>query len=198
MITIGITGGIGSGKSTVARMLEEKGATVVDADKLAHTLYEPESEGYDKLVSAFGPQIIGVDKKVDRKILGSIVFENEDKRRELSEIMWPLVKVKVIDLQKNSGNEGAKIFVIEAAMFVEAGWTDISNELWVVKSSKEIEIERIMNRNHIGSKEAEARVCAVGEKENCRPDVIIENNGTIEQLERKIDDELEKLYQRIG
>ncbi|MEA2680963.1 MAG: phosphopantetheine adenylyltransferase / dephospho-CoA kinase, partial [Candidatus Binataceae bacterium] len=89
MLTIGLTGGIGSGKSTAAKILAEFGAPIIDADKVAHTTYAPDGAAYDAVIAAFGAEIVAVDRTIDRKKLGAIVFGNPDRLNKLTSIVWP-------------------------------------------------------------------------------------------------------------
>src|SRR5262249_4053186 len=144
MLTIGLTGGIGSGKSTVARMLAELGAPILDADKVAHTTYAPGGSAYEAVVAAFGEQILAADRTVDRAKLGPIVFAKPEELTRLTSIVWPATRKRLQELIAQMRSEGHKLpIVVEAAILIEAQWTPLFDEIWVVTAARERVIERV-------------------------------------------------------
>ena len=144
MLTIGLTGGIGSGKSTVAKILGEFGAPIIDADKVAHTTYAPGGAAYDAVVTAFGADDRGADRTIDRKKLGAIVFGNPDQLNKLTLIVWPAtyegIRAKVDEFRAS----GAKTpIIVEAAILIEAKWNPLFDEIWLVRASRQAVIERM-------------------------------------------------------
>ena len=146
MIIIGITGGVGSGKSRVLYDLSENhGAYIVEADKLAHTLMEPGQSIYNEIVENFGREILKekAPYEIDRQKLGSIVFSNKDKLKLLDSISHPAVKKNILWQIETKKAEGVKLFVIEAALLIQDGYKEICDEIWYVWVSKEERIKRL-------------------------------------------------------
>src|SRR3990172_1553330 len=130
MYVIGLTGGIGSGKSTVARMLQQKGATLLSADAVGHEVYEPDRPAYQEIVEAFGRDIVGADGRIDRKALGPIVFSDPEQLRRLNAITHPRMKELMREKLAAERAGGARIAVLEAALLFDAGWDDLTDEVW--------------------------------------------------------------------
>src|SRR5271163_724835 len=179
MITVGLTGGIGSGKSTVTQILAEFGAEILDADKVAHTTYAPGGPAYDAVIAAFGPQVLAPDRTIDRKQLGAIVFGNPEKLNKLTSIVWPATREsmqrKIAELRAN----GAKLPIV-----VEANWQSLFDEIWLVRAPREQVCARIESQRGLKPSETEARIRAqLSDEERCKhSSLIIENNGTLEEL----------------
>lgn len=145
MRIIGITGGIGSGKSTVLHILEETyGAYIVEADQLAHLLMEPEQAAYKEIVKVFGNGILDEDGKINRRLLGNIVFRDEEALARLNNIVHPAVKKYILeDINKKAG-EQVSLYIIEAALLIEDGYKEICDELWYIYVKKEERIKRLL------------------------------------------------------
>lgn len=188
---IGLTGGIGAGKSTVAGLLKERGATVIDADRVAHEVYAAGTEGFDRVVQRFGPSVIGVDGAIDRKALGAKVFGDAAALAELNAIIHPLVRKEVARrlLDALSVDPDA-VVVIEAALMTETGWTGGAGTLWVVVTDPEIAVARLIRDRQMTEQEARVRIAAqaTNEARRAHADVVIENDGTFEELERAVDE----------
>jgi len=185
MLTIGLTGGIGSGKSTVAQILGEFGAPILDADKVAHTTYAPGAPAYDAVIAAFGAQVVAADRTIDRKKLGSIVFGNPERLNQLTSIVWPAtresIRRNVADLRAG----GAKLpIVVEAAILIEANWQPLFDEIWLVRASREQVVARIESQRGLKPAETEARIRAqLSDEERAKhATLVIENNGSLEEL----------------
>jgi dephospho-CoA kinase len=185
MLTIGLTGGIGSGKSTVAQMLGEFGAPILDADKVAHSTYAPGAPAYDAVVAAFGADIVASDRTIDRKKLGAVVFGNPERLNKLTSIVWPAtfdsIRRNVAELRAS----GAKLpIVVEAAILIEANWHPLFDEIWLVRASREQVIARIESQRGLKPAETEARIRAqLSDEERAKhATLVIENNGSIEEL----------------
>lgn len=145
MIVLGITGGVGSGKSRVLLLLQEKyKAYILEADKLAHQLMEPGETIYKKIVDCFGECILDDDKKIDRKKLGNIVFNDNEKLEKLNNLVHPSVKDKILSLIEEQRIMGTELFVIEAALLIETGYKEICDYMWYIFVSKDIRIERLI------------------------------------------------------
>mgnify|MGYP001295336640 FL=1 len=160
MLVIGLTGGIGSGKSAVSVMLQELGAHVIDADKVGHEAYQVHSEPWQAVVDAFGKDILGPDGDIDRQKLGSVVFSDASQLDRLNSIMYPrmanMVKGKIGSLK----DDGVSVVVLEAAVLLEAGWDSLVDEVWTVTAPAAVVLERLHARNGMASDEANRRIAA--------------------------------------
>ena len=189
MITIGLTGGIGSGKSTVAKILAELGAPTLDADKIAHSTYALGGTAYDDVVAAFGDGILAADRSVDRGKLGPIVFADPNQLKKLTSIVWPktFVRMKQTVAEMRAGGERRPI-VIEAAVLIEAGWQPLFDEIWLVTAARERVIERIERDRGLKPAQTEARIRAQLSDDDRRKcaSVEITNDGTVEELSVKV------------
>jgi len=155
MLIVALTGGIATGKSVVTKILKDLGCYIHYADKIAHQFMEPEKLVWKKIVSHFGEEILNPDKTINRLKLGSIVFAREQDRNFLNKLIHPLVlekKKKTIEKLKNESHY--KIFVSEAALTIESGFTDFFDKIIVVYCKKEIQIKRLKERDNISRKEA--------------------------------------------
>ena len=186
MITIGLTGGIASGKSKVAEILSTHGAIIIDADKIAHQTYEPGAQGYDQVVNAFGKEILDSHGKIDREILGKLAFESPESLSTLTSIVWPLTKKRITNLERELEEKGTKVAVLEAAVLYEAGWEDLTDEVWKITAPHKAAIKRLIMRNHLTVEEAEKRFAAHKDLE-AHVDVVIENNGDLAELSKNVD-----------
>ena len=185
MLTIGLTGGIGSGKSTVAKILGEFGAPIIDADKVAHTTYAPGGAAYDAVVAAFGAEIVATDRTIDRKKLGVIVFGNAERLNKLTSIVWPAtydgIRAKVDEFRAS----GAKTpIIVEAAILIEAKWNPLFDEIWLVRASRQAVIDRIERQRGLKPAETEARIRAqLSDEERAKhASLVIDNNGSLDEL----------------
>ncbi len=189
MLTIGLTGGIGSGKSTVARMLSEMGAPVLDADKVGHAIYAPGQPAHRELVEAFGREILAPDGTIDRKKLGPIVFADPAALRRLNAIVHPKMFQRMGEMvrEMREGGERRPI-VIEAAILIEANWQPLFDEIWLVVASRERVIERIERDRGMKPEQTEARIKAqLSDEERRRhATLVVENNGTIDELRERV------------
>ena len=185
MLTIGLTGGIGSGKSTVAQILGEFGAPILDADKVAHTTYAPGASAYDAVIVAFGTDIVAPDRTIDRKKLGAIVFGNPEQLNKLTSIVWPATRESIRRNVADLRASGAKLpIVVEAAILIEANWKPLFDEIWLVRASREQVVARIESQRGLKPAETEARIRAqLSDEERAKhATLIIENNGSLEEL----------------
>lgn len=187
MKTIGLTGSIASGKSEVSRMLAALGARVVDADQVAHQTYAPGTAGQDLLVDAFGAAILDESGAVDRRKLGAVVFGDPERLATLSGIVWPLTRQRVEELQRAAVAEGVAVFVLEAPLLVEAGWLDLVDQVWYVKTAPEAALQRLLTRGH-SEAEAHSRLAARPElaRAEAAATVVIENSGSLEALQERV------------
>jgi len=177
---IGLTGGIGAGKTTVAAILAGLGARVIDADRIGHEVYRPGSAGFARVVEAFGPAVVGADGAIDRRMLGALVFADPAARARLNALVHPLIAAEVgrrIAAARAEGFEGP--LVVEAAVLLEAGWRPLVDRVWVVSARREDAILRIMATRGLAREEVERRLEAqMSDAERRRQaDLVIENDG---------------------
>ena len=187
-VIIGLTGGIASGKSVVSGMLAARGALVIDADKVGHEAYAPGSACYNDVIAAFGGDIVAADGQIDRKALGAKVFGNPAERNRLEGIVWPWMRETMRKRFDDLRAEGVPFVVLEAAVLIEANWTPLVDQVWVVIVAPEIARERIVQRNGLTPEQADQRIAAQltnGERVT-HAQVIIDNSGTIEELRARV------------
>ncbi len=189
MKTIGLTGGIGSGKSTVSQILAELGAFVIDADKVGHEIYLPGKEAWHQLTTAFGRDILAPDQTIDRKKLGALVFGSDDARKKLNGIVHPLMFQDIDRRIKAKRAEGfTKPIVVEAAILIEANWLPLADEVWLVVTNKNAVIDRVATQRGMAAKETEARIASqLSDSERRKyAQIVIENDGSLEALRQAI------------
>lgn len=189
MIKIGVTGGIGTGKSTVSAILEELGAILLDADIISRQVVEPNERAYLEVVKTFGEKVLNKDKTLDRKKLAEIVFTSDDKRKLLEDIIHKevirVIKEK-ITLYHEYGYNGT--IVLDVPIPVEDGFLDTVDKVWVVVSDNKIRLSRIIKRGGITAEDAQNRINSQLSQDNYMKlaDVVIENNGNLIQLREKV------------
>ena len=188
-IVIGLTGGIASGKSAVSAMLGEKGALIIDADKVGHEAYAPGSDCYRDVIAAFGDDIVAPDGQIDRKALGAKVFGAPEQRKRLEGIVWPWMRTTMEQRLTALRHDGVPVVVLEAAVLLEADWTPLADQVWVVIASPDIARERVVRRNGLTPEQADQRIAAqlTNDERAARADVILENNGTLADLRERVD-----------
>jgi dephospho-CoA kinase len=185
MLTISLTGGIGSGKSTAAKILAEFGAPIIDADKVAHTTYAPGGAAYDAVIAAFGAEIVAVDRTIDRKKLGAIVFGNPERLNKLTSIVWPATFESIRAQLDGLRASGEKMpVVVEAAILIEASWQPLCDEIWLVRASRQAVIDRIERQRGLKPAETEARIRAqLSDDERAKhASLVIDNDGSLDAL----------------
>ena len=188
MFVIGLIGGIGSGKSSVSAILNSLGVEVIDADKVGHEAYTPNSEGWRKGSSVFGQDIVGPENEIDRKKLGAIVFSDPSEMDKLNKLMHPIIHDLVEEKIQLLSDQGIKVVVLEAAILIEANWKDLTDEIWLAKANQEVVIERVQLRNNFTREEIIKRIQSQmsNDEREKHSDIVIDNDGTIEQLEEKV------------
>jgi dephospho-CoA kinase len=202
MKIIGLTGGIGCGKSTVAQLLKELGAVVYDQDQIGHDVIQKNGGAYKKVLSAFGESILAPDGEIDRLKLGQIVFNNPDALKRLNSIVHPAIDEKINTIEKGikEGHlQGRKVIVMEAAAMLEAGRSWQANEIWVVTCPENSVIGRIKSRPGYSEEVAKSRIHSqmTNDERLKKADVVIKNDGTLEELKAKVKTEWEKLLKRL-
>lgn len=201
MTVIGLTGGIASGKSTVAGMLEDFGAQIIDADRLGHRVYEPGTTGFQKVVNAFGHDLVSKDGTIDRRLLGGKVFGAPDQMNRLTDIVWPEIrKLAAAEISDLTKKHRGSVIVLEAAVLLEAGWQDLVDEVWVITVKVATAVERLIARNGLNEEQAMARIQSqMTAKERLEhADVKIDNSESLDDLKRRVERQWKQLEKRIA
>ncbi|XP_068923734.1 bifunctional coenzyme A synthase isoform X2 [Petaurus breviceps papuanus] len=155
---VGLTGPSGSGKSSVAQLLQDKGAKVIDSDQLGHRAYAPDGPAYQTVIEAFGTDILHEDGTINRKILSSRVFGNKKQLKKLTDIVWPVIAKMCQEEISKATAEGKTICVIDAALLLEAGWNNMVHEVWTVIVPEKEALKRIMDRDGLSEAAAQSRL----------------------------------------
>lgn len=187
-MVIGLTGGIASGKSTVSSKLKELGAAIIDVDMLARGVVSKGEIAYNRIVQCFGEDILLPSGEINRKKLGKIVFSDKEKLALLNSITHPEIIARVRDKIQELKAAGEKVIVIDAAILIEMGLHKLADSIWVVVVDRETQIKRLIERDKFDYKEAENRINSQfsNEERVKYADVIIDNNKSIEEVEKRI------------
>lgn len=190
---VGLTGGVASGKSTVAALLRELGAVVVDSDVLAREVVEPGTPGLVAVVEAFGPEVLTADGALDRAALGGVVFGDEAARRRLEAILHPLIRARAAELEAASP-EGT-VVVHDIPLLVETGQADRFDAVLVVDVPVETQVERMVRDRGMSREDALARVAAQADREQrlAAATHVVDNTGTREDLRDRVTEVLAEL-----
>lgn len=189
MKIIGVTGGIGSGKSTVSRILSDLGAKVLDADRIAREVVKKGGEALDELKMTFGNEILDSMGELDRKKLAAIVFSDAEKLKTLNRITHKYVASKIKNEVHRLRKEGkTEIVVIDVPLPVKEGFRDVADVIWTVTADRETRIKRVMARSSVTREEVERRMNAQYSEDSyvSLADIVIKNDGSIEDLEKKV------------
>jgi dephospho-CoA kinase len=188
MKIIGLTGNIASGKSATSSFLRKLGAEVIDVDEIGKKIQDNNFKDVVKQIrDAFGEEVIK-DNKIDRKVLGAKVFSDKDELKKLNSIMVPLMSEKLNWAIENCREKKVEVLIVDAAILFEGGWDKLVDFVWVVYVPRDIQLSRLMTREHIDSKEALARIDSqidISEKIK-KADVVINNSGNLEEVEENI------------
>ena len=190
MFVIGLTGGIGSGKTEVTHVLRELGAVVIESDKVAHLSYRPGTEAYDEIIEQFGKEVLDDSGVIDRAKLGGLVFSGPDLRIRLENIVWPAVRSWITERLIKEKERGTKIIVIEVPKLFEAGWEDLADAIWTVEAPSDVIAQRVNVRSNLSETETNTRVQAqITRAERAeRADLLIENSAELADLRERITD----------
>lgn len=194
MLLVGLTGGIGSGKSTVAAMLLERGAELIDADEISREIVEPGEEAWGKIVEHFGDEILREDGRLDRDKLAAIVFADEAQRSVLNQITHPRVMDRMAQRMAVLADTDA-IVVCDVPLLTERGSQNLFQIIVVVEAAEEVRIERLMDSRGYTREQAVERIQAQASSDERRAiaDVVIENDGDLDALVAQVD----ALWQRL-
>ncbi len=191
-LVIGLTGGIATGKSTVSEMFKEMDIPVVDADVISREVVEPGELAYEKIVDTFGEEVLHPDGTLNRKKLGSIVFGDEQKRKQLNEIVHPEVRKKMISERDRYVQKGHPIVVLDIPLLFESKLTHFVDKTLLIYVDEDIQLKRLMNRDQSTKEEALQRINAqfpISKKLELA-DAVIYNNGTIEETKEQLLEQL--------
>lgn len=200
MFVIGLTGGIGTGKSTVAQILEGQGAPVLNADLVGHEVYLPGRPAFHEIIEAFGEDIVAADGTIDRKKLGPIVFADPKNLARLNTIthsrMKGMMREKLVDIEKL----GRAIAVLEAALLLEAKWDDLADEIWVTVADPEIAAARVAERSGLAKEQVMERIRSQMPNEDRikRANVVIDTSGDMASTEKQALDHWKQVSERLA
>jgi len=188
MKVIGLTGGIGSGKSTVSGFLAQLGAIIIDADRVGHEAFSTDSQVRRELLATFGWQVISPSGEVNRKKLAEIVFSNPESLSQLNQIMHPRMYDMVKAQLEGYRRQGVGVVVLEAPLLIEADWTSLVDEVWVTVASQSTVLKRLKEKFGLSEPEALARINSQlpTEERAKHADVIINTDCDLDELEAKV------------
>ncbi len=189
MISIGLTGGMGSGKTEASRILSDLGADIIYADEVGHRAYLQNTETWQELVANFGEGILQADGEIDRRKLGAIVFSDREHLDKLNSIVHPRMYRMLQEMLRGFSENGAKVVVLEAAILIEADWLSLVDEVWAIEVPELVAVERIKLRTGLEEEEIRKRLRSqlTNEDRSKKADQVIDNSGDINELRRKID-----------
>jgi len=191
---IGLTGSIASGKSTVAKMLKDYGLPIVDADVVARLVVEPGTPTLQKIVEVFGEDALMEDGAMNRQKIGSIIFHDEEKRKELNSIIHPAIRQEMLRQRDEYIENGEKTVIMDIPLLFESKLQHFVEKILVVYVSEETQLERLILRNQLTEEDAKARIASqlpLSEKIH-GADAVINNNGTIEETAQQLEAILRK------
>ncbi len=188
MKVIGLTGGIGSGKSTVSQFLAELGAVIVDADRVGHEAFKPDTDVWREVVAAFGRQILTPNGDIDREKLGEMVFANPESLLRLNQITHPRIYEMVKARLEEYRRQGVSVVVLEAPLLIEAGWSSLVDEVWVTVAPESTVLRRLKERAGLSEQQSLARIHAQlpSEERVKHADVVIDNDCSLNELRVKV------------
>ncbi len=199
MKIIGLSGGIGSGKSTVARFLAELGVVVIDLDRVGHEALKPEGKAWQQVVNAFGKGILAPGGEIDRSKLGEIVFKDREALLRLNGIIHPVIDGIVAEKIADCRRKGVKVVVLEAAAMIESGKTAQVEEIWATVAPEDTVLGRLRDRSGYSREKSRARISAQlsNEERIKQADIVIDTDGTLDELKARVTVEWQKLLRRL-
>ncbi len=200
MKVIGLTGGIGSGKSTVSQVLADLGAVILDTDKVGHEALKPGSEVRERVIHEFGQGIVTAGGDIDRARLGELVFNDHEARARLNRIMHPFMYNMVKAQLEEYRRKGVSVVVMEAPLLIEAGWTSLVDEIWVTVAPEATVLRRLRERSGLSQKEARARIQAQlpAEERIKHADVVIDTDCSLDELKERVKERWRRLQLQNG
>lgn len=201
MLTVGLTGGIGSGKSEVVRLLAGYGAEVIDADLLAREVVAPGTRGLAEVVAEFGKKVLTEDGTLDRERLGGIVFADPAARQALNAIVHPLVRERAAQLQERAARRDPDAVIVQdVPLLVENELFDLYDVVLVVDAAEEAQLDRLVRLRGMPEADARARMAAqAGRAERlAHADQVVDNSGSLEDLEQRVAETWQWLHARVS
>jgi dephospho-CoA kinase len=194
MQIIGITGGIGSGKSTMAGLLAELGATVIDADQVGHEILAIDEATRWQVMDAFGDDVAGENDTINRRKLADIVFSNPKELKRLNDIMHPKIDTAVLDRLQHYRQKGIKTVVIEAPLLIEAGWASRVDHVWLTVAPRQVVLQRLAELG-MPEEKALARINSQlsDDERHKHAEVVIDTDCSLEELRQRV----EKLWRKL-
>ncbi|EME98897.1 dephospho-CoA kinase [Streptomyces mobaraensis NBRC 13819 = DSM 40847] len=188
MLKVGLTGGIGAGKSEVSRRLAAHGAVIVDSDRIAREVVEPGTAGLAAVVAEFGPEVLAPDGSLDRPRLGSVVFADAGRLAALNAIVHPLVRARSAELEAAAAPDA--VVVHDVPLLVENGLAPLYDLVVVVDAREETRLDRLVRLRGMAPEEARARMAAQATREQrlAAADIVIPNDGPVAELEARVDE----------
>jgi dephospho-CoA kinase len=198
MLTVGLTGGIGAGKSEVARLLASYGAVLVDSDVIAREVVEPGTEGLAAVVAEFGEEMLTADGRLDRPKLGAVVFADDQRRGALNAIVHPLVGRRAAELQQAAGPDA--VVLHDVPLLTENGLAPMYDLVIVVDAEPATQLDRLVRQRGMTEDEARSRIAAQATREQrlAVADIVIDNDGPLERLEPRVRAVWEQLRERVA
>ncbi|HJD80506.1 dephospho-CoA kinase [Kitasatospora aureofaciens] len=198
MLKIGLTGGIGAGKSEVSRLFAAHGAVIVDSDLIAREVVAPGTDGLAAVVAEFGPQVLREDGTLDRPALGAIVFADPEKLRALNAIVHPLVRARSAELEAAAAPDA--VVVHDVPLLTENGLAPLFDLVVVVDADDEVRVERLVRLRGMAEEEARARMAAQASRADrlAIADLVIDNGGPLEALTARVDEVWAELVKRAA
>jgi dephospho-CoA kinase len=192
---IGLTGGIGSGKSTVSKHLAELGAIVIDADKVGHETFLPGTEAWHDIVTTFGKEMLSENGEVDRQKLGGIVFNDPEALKRLNQIMHPRMYQMMEQRIGEYRKQGVDVVVLEAAILIEADWIPLVDQVWVTTAPEEMVLKRVKEQRGLAEEQILARIRSQfpTQERIKHADVVIINDSDLDNMKAKVN----QLWQRL-
>jgi len=197
MLRVGLTGGIGSGKSSVSALLAEHGAVVIDSDILAREVVAPGTAGLAEIVDAFGPDVVTAAGELDRAAMARRVFGDDVARQRLEQIIHPLVRARAAALESAAASDS--VVVHDVPLLVETGQAGAFDVVLVVDAAPETQVERLVEHRAMTAQEARARMAAQADREQrlAAADLVLSNDGSLAQLRAAVDQIWEDLISRV-
>lgn len=199
-MVIGLTGNIGSGKSTISQLMAELGAVVLSADKIGHEALQPYTETWQEVINTFGQEILKAGAEVDRQKLGEIVFNDAKALAKLNQIMHPRMYRIAEERIKELRQRGIRVIVLEAPLLIEAGWLPLVEQVWVTVASEATVLQRLRQRNGLSKAQALARLHSQlpPEEKIKYADVVINTDVPLSKVEAQVKELWERLTSKMS
>jgi dephospho-CoA kinase len=188
MLVIGITGNLGTGKTTVSQMLAELGAVLINADELGHEVLQPDTQAYKEVLAAFGKSILKPNDEIDRSKLGKLVFDDNTALARLNQITHPRIYEIAEQKIEEQRQAGTRVVALEAALLIEAGWTTLVDQLWVTTAPEATIVKRLKSSRGLSEKQVLARLhTQMPQEEKAKQaDAVIDTDCSMDELRARV------------